>query len=71
MVAGLVLVFWFPHRRMWALISPREDGGADVRLAAAAQRDLGLEKAFDQVTTNVRREISRVQRASEGGKADV
>jgi len=37
----------------------------------AAQRDLGLEKAFEQVTTNVRRELSRAQRASEGGKADV
>ncbi|TAK62480.1 MAG: hypothetical protein EPO22_07455, partial [Dehalococcoidia bacterium] len=71
MVAGLVLVFWFPHRRLWALCTPRPDGGTDVSLAAAAQRDLGLEKAFEQVTTNVRRELSRVQRASNGGKTDV
>lgn len=61
MVLGLVMVFWFPHRRLWALISPRPEGGADVRLAAASQRDLGLEKDFEQVTAKVRRALTRRQ----------
>jgi cytochrome c biogenesis protein len=67
MVLGLVMVFWFPHRRLWALCSPREDGGADVRLAAASQRDLGLEKDFEQVTAKVRRALTRRQQDEKKG----
>ncbi len=68
MVLGLVMVFWFPHRRLWALVSPRPEGGADVRLAAASQRDLGLEKDFEQVAAKVRRALSRRQHdEKEGG----
>jgi len=67
MVLGLVMVFWFPHRRLWALCSPREDGGADVRLAAASQRDLGLEKDFEQVTAKVRRALTRRQQDEQKG----
>lgn len=61
MVAGLVLVFWFPHRRFWALCSPREDGGTDVSVAATSQRDLGLERDFEQVMASVRRALARRQ----------
>lgn len=67
MVLGLVMVFWFPHRRMWALCSPRADGGTDVRLAAASQRDLGLEKDFEQVTAKVRRVLTRRQQDESRG----
>ena len=67
MVLGLVMVFWFPHRRLWALVSPRADGGAEVRLAAASQRDLGLEKDFEQVTAKVRRALSRRQHEEKEG----
>jgi cytochrome c biogenesis protein len=67
MVAGLIMVFWFPHRRLWALVSPRPDGGAEVRLAAASQRDLGLEKDFEQVTAKVRRALSRRQHEEKEG----
>ena len=67
MVVGLVMVFWFPHRRMWALVSPRADGGAEVRLAAASQRDLGLEKDFETVTAKVRRALSRRQHEEKEG----
>jgi cytochrome c biogenesis protein len=71
MVLGLVMVFWFPHRRLWALCSPREDGGADVRLAAASQRDLGLEKDFEQVTAKVRRALTRRQQDEQKGAGHV
>jgi cytochrome c biogenesis protein len=71
MVLGLVMVFWFPHRRLWALCSPRADGGTDVSLAAASQRDLGLEKEFEQITEKVKRELSRTQQDQTGGKSDV
>ena len=71
MVLGLVMVFWFPHRRLWALCSPRADGGADVRLAAASQRDLGLEKDFEQVTAKVRRALTRRQQDDKKGGGHV
>jgi len=71
MVVGLVMVFWFPHRRFWALCSPRPGGGADVRLAAASQRDMGMEKDFEQVTAKVRRALTRRQQDERGGNHHV
>ncbi len=67
MVIGLIMVFWFPHRRLWALVSPRADGGTEVRLAAASQRDLGLEKDFEAVTAKVKRALSRRQHEEKEG----
>jgi cytochrome c biogenesis protein len=67
MVLGLVMVFWFPHRRLWALCTPRADGGTDVSLAAASQRDLGLERDFEQVSAKVRRALTRRQQEEKGG----
>lgn len=71
MVLGLVMVFWFPHRRLWALCAPRPDGGTDVRLAAASQRDLGMERDFEQVTTKVRRALASRQHELKGGDGHV
>lgn len=62
MVLGLVMVFWFPHRRLWALVSERSGGGADVRLAASSQRDMGLEKDFETVAGKVRHALAEQQR---------
>ncbi len=71
MVLGLVMVFWFPHRRLWVLCTPRADGGTDVKLAAASQRDLGMEKDFEQVTAKVRKALSRRQQQENGGGSHV
>jgi cytochrome c biogenesis protein len=71
MVLGLVMVFWFPHRRLWALCTPRDDGGTDVRLAAASQRDLGMEKDFEQVTAKVRWALTHRQHDEKGGGGHV
>lgn len=71
MVAGLVLVFWFPHRRFWALCVPRDDGGAEVRIAATSQRDLGLERDFENVIASVRRSLAARQRAAQRGDSHV
>lgn len=68
MVLGLVMVFWFPHRRLWALCSPRSGGGTDVRLAATSQRDLGLEKDFETVAGKVRRALAEQQREERKGR---
>jgi len=71
MVIGLVMVFWFPHRRLWALCTPRPDGSTDVRLASASQRDLGMEKDFERVTAKVRRALTRQQHDQNGGNGHV
>lgn len=71
MVAGLVMVFWFPHRRFWALCSPREGGGVEVRIAATSQRDLGLERDFERVIASVRRSLAARQRAAQRGDSHV
>ena len=71
MVLGLVMVFWFPHRRLWALCTPRPEGGVDVRLAAAPQRDLGMEKDFERVSANVRRALTSRQHDEQVGGGHV
>ena len=71
MVLGLVMVFWFPHRRLWALCTARPGGGADVRLAAASQRDLGMEKDFERVTASVRRALASRRHDEQGGGGHV
>ncbi len=54
LVLGLVMLFYFPHRRVWALCRPRPDGKADVRLGAMAQRDLALAQEFRRLHRRVR-----------------
>ncbi len=54
LVVGLAMLFYFPHRRIWALCRPRPDGRADVRLGAMAQRDLALAQEFRRLHRRVR-----------------
>ena len=35
---GVFLLFYVSHRRVWALVTPRDDGGADLLVAGANQR---------------------------------
>ncbi len=44
---GILLMFYVSHRRAWCWIKPRPDGGTDVLLAGANQRDpLGFQRSF-------------------------
>ncbi len=53
MVLGLVMLFYFPHRRLWALCKSRPDGTSEVRLGMTAQRDLSLAEEFDKLRKKV------------------
>lgn len=53
MVLGLAMLFYFPHRRLWALCKARPDGTADVRLGMTADRDMSLAEEFNRVRANV------------------
>jgi cytochrome c biogenesis protein len=57
MIFGLVMLFYFPYRRLWALCKSRPDGTAEVRLGTTAQRDLSQEQEFGRLRDRVRREL--------------
>ena len=66
MVIGLVMLFYFPHRRLWALCKPRPDGTAEVRLGMTAQRDISLDQEFKRLRDRVERALGAVRG---GGKS--
>lgn len=66
MVLGLVMLFYFPHRRLWALCKSRPDGTAEVRLGTTAQRDISLDQEFERLRDRVELALGTVRG---GGKA--
>jgi len=52
LVLGVIMVFLFPMRRLWARVRP-VGTGSDVRLAAASHHDLGFESMFQSVLAAV------------------
>jgi cytochrome c biogenesis protein len=57
MIFGLVMLFYFPHRRLWALCKSRPDGTAEVRLGTTAQRDLSQEQEFGRLRDSVKKAL--------------
>ena len=64
MVIGLVMLFYFPHRRLWALVKRRDDGTAEVRVGMTAQRDMSLESEFNRL----RQRVASALRGTKGGR---
>jgi cytochrome c biogenesis protein len=54
MVIGLVMLFYFPPKRIWAICKQRPDGTAEVRLATTADRDLSQTKDFENMRERVK-----------------
>jgi cytochrome c biogenesis protein len=50
---GFVLVFFFPHRRIWARIAPR-GGGSVLSIASLGRRDAALGSEFDSLVSDIR-----------------
>jgi cytochrome c biogenesis protein len=46
MLAGILIVFYFPHRKLWALIQPRAEGGSEVWLAGVCPRNPNFPDEF-------------------------
>lgn len=61
MVTGLAMLFYFPHRRLWALCKPRPDSTAEVRLGTTAQRDISLDQEFKRLSERVGRALGAVR----------
>lgn len=53
MVFGMGVLFYFPPRRLWALVSERADGTSEVVLGMPAQRDVFLGGAFARLAAGV------------------
>jgi len=53
MVAGLVMLFYLPRRRLWALCVEQPGGSADVLIGMPAQRDAPLEQEFERLQKNL------------------
>ncbi len=52
LIGGVVLVFLFPARRLWARVRGSA-GGAEVRIAASTRHDMGFESTFRAVLTAI------------------
>jgi cytochrome c biogenesis protein len=50
---GTVMVFLFPHRRIWARVGPTADG-VQVQVAAASRHDASFESSFRSLIEGVR-----------------
>jgi len=46
MLAGILVVFYFPHRKLWALIRPGAEGGSEVWLAGVCPRNPNFTDEF-------------------------
>ena len=52
--AGFVVVFMFPHRRVWGRIVSRPDGGASVQLASVGRKDSTAGNEFTELVNDLR-----------------
>jgi len=57
MVLGMVMLFYLPRRRLWALCKAQPDGTTTVLLGMPAQRDTTLAGDFDSVRSKVARAL--------------
>ena len=61
--AGFVVVFMFPHRRVWGRIVARPDGGASVQLASIGRKDTTAGLEFTELVNDLRSALHTPARA--------
>lgn len=59
MILGLVMLFYMPHRRLWAFCDEKQDGRTEVWLAMTGQRDSQISAEFERVRKHVGRQVRR------------
>lgn len=57
-VIGLVLVFFFPHRRVWVRAQASSDGRTRLQVAAMMRRDPAFEPRFHQIVADVESRVT-------------
>jgi cytochrome c biogenesis protein len=68
-VLGLILVFFFPHRRIWVRAT-ETDGGTEIRCASTIKRDPAFEPQFHQMITEIQRAGDPSGATPEGAEND-
>jgi cytochrome c biogenesis protein len=53
LVLGIVMVFFFPHRRVWVRIRTSPEGGSQILCAATMRRDPAFEPRFAELVTDI------------------
>jgi cytochrome c biogenesis protein len=61
--AGFVIVFMFPHRRIWGRIATRPDGSAAVLLASIGRKDTTAGIEFTELVNDLRAALSAPAKA--------
>jgi len=57
MILGMVMLFYLPPRRLWALCTERPDGTTEVLLGMPAQRDISLAGEFERLAAKVTKDL--------------
>ena len=58
-VLGLVFVFYFPHRQVWAHVEPHPDGGSRVSLRTTSTRSFAVASDFENLVRELEGELSQ------------
>lgn len=69
LVLGLFGVFYFPHRRIRAVVRVR-DGGSEVGVAAIERRNVTFAEHFQQLVEDIRRAVGDGAENEKGGTVD-
>lgn len=70
LVLGVVMVFYFPHRRLWVLCKSRAGEHAEVLLATVAQRDIAAAEHFERLRGRLGRALAAHGPGGAPGKED-
>jgi ResB-like family. len=68
LVLGMCLVFFFPHRRVRAVVRSRA-GGSDIGVAAIRRRDPAFSAQFDDLVEDIQRAFAGGAQSQRGGRA--
>lgn len=58
MIGGLGIVFYFPHRRIRAIVSSRPGGGSTAAMAPMAKRDWSGRRVFEQLAMSINKQMN-------------
>ena len=69
LVLGLLMVFFFPHRRVWVRIR-KTSGGSEVLQASTMKRDLAFKPQFHQLIADIQLAAVPSETTEKAGRND-
>jgi hypothetical protein len=68
LIGGLAIVFYFPHRRVRAIVSGNPNGGSGAAMAPMAKRDWSARRSFEVLATGINEQFKGAWQISERGE---